>query len=111
VTDDPKVASWHELLDKTIELGLGAALLTKDAIAKLVEDLVKRGAVTREDGKKLVGEMVERGKTQKEKMEVFVAEVAERVLDRADLARRSSVEQLEKRMTALEEELARKSAG
>ena len=94
--DDPKVASWHELLDKTVELGLGAALLTKDAIAKLVDDLVKRGAVSREDGRRLVADMLERGRKQKETMESFIVEVVERVLARADLARRSTVEQLEK---------------
>jgi polyhydroxyalkanoate synthesis regulator phasin len=103
--DESKVTSWRELLDKTIELGLGAALLTKEAATKLVDDLVKRGAVSKEDGKKLVTEMMEKGKGQKAKMESFMAEVAERVLNRADLARRSTVEDLERRLAALEERL------
>jgi len=105
MTHEPTTASWRELLEKTVELGLGAALLTREAIARLVEDLVKRGAVTREDGKRLLEEMLEKGKGQKKKMESFVAEVVERALVRADLARRSAVEDLEQRIAALEDQL------
>jgi len=111
MTDEPRAASWRELLEKTVELGLGAALLTREAIAKLVEDLVKRGAVTREEGKKLLADMLEKGKGQKSKMESFIAEVAEQVLARADLAHRSTVEELQRRVAALEEQLERERGG
>jgi len=105
--DDSERAGWGELLEKTVELSLGAVLLTKDAATKVIEDLVKRGAMTREEGGKLVSDMMEKGKLQKEKMEEFVAEVVERALARADVARRSSVEELEKRVVELE----RRSSG
>jgi len=105
VTDRPKPATWRDLLEKTVELGLGAALLSKEAATKLIEDLVKRGAVTREDAGKLVSDMMEKGKTQKEKMEAFVADVAERVLAKADVARRSRIEDLERRIAELERRL------
>jgi polyhydroxyalkanoate synthesis regulator phasin len=104
-------ASWREMLEKTVELGLGAALLTKDAAAKLVEDLVKRGKISKEEGSRLVSEMLEKGKGQKAKIEQLIAESVERVLTKADLARRSSVEELERRVAALEEELGRKRGG
>ncbi len=109
MTDEPRIASWRELLEKTVELGLGAALLSKEAATKLIEDLVKRGAVTREEAGNLVSQMMEKGKTQKQRMEDFVAEVAERVLARADLARRSSVEDLARRVAELEQRLGRES--
>jgi polyhydroxyalkanoate synthesis regulator phasin len=105
MTDQAKMGSWRDLLEKTIELGLGAALLTKEAAGQLVDDLVKRGAVTKEDGKKLVAEMLEKGKGQKEKMDQFVAEVVDRMLKKADLARQSTVAELERRLAALEERL------
>jgi polyhydroxyalkanoate synthesis regulator phasin len=105
--EQSKSASWRELLEKTVELGLGAALLTKDAAKKLVDDLVRRGAMTKEEGSKLVSEMLEKGKGQKEKMEALISETVERVLRKADLARRSSFEELEKRVAALETQLGR----
>jgi len=109
MSESSKPAGWTELLEKTVELGLGAALLTKERATKLIEDLVKRGAVTREEAGKLVSDMMEKGKTQKAKMETFVAEVAERVLARADVARRSRLDELEKRIAQVEERLNRGS--
>jgi len=105
MTGQAKMGSWRELLEKTVELGLGAALLTKEAAGQLVDDLVKRGAVSKEEGKKLVAEMMEKGKGQKEKMDQFVTEVVDRMLKKADLARRSSVAELERRLAAVEEKL------
>ena len=107
MTDDnePRIRTWRELIEQTIELGLGAALLTKETATKLVDDLVKRGDVTREEGRKLVDSMLEKGKGQKERMESFVSDVVERVLSRTDVARRSAVEELERRIAELERRL------
>jgi len=102
MSGEMRITSWRELLEKTIELGLGAALLTKESASKLVDEMVKRGDVSREEGKKLVSDMVEKGKGQKQKMEDFVVEIVERALGKADIARRSQVEELEKRIAELE---------
>lgn len=107
MSGETKVTSWRELLEKTIELGLGAALLTKESAGKLVDELVKRGDVSREDGKKLVSDMLEKGKGQKKKMEDFVVEIVERALGKADIARRSQIEELERRIAQLEDRLGR----
>jgi polyhydroxyalkanoate synthesis regulator phasin len=109
MSEKPKAAGWSDLLEKTVELGLGAALLTKEHATKLIDDLVQRGAFRREEAGKLVSDMMEKGKVQKEKMESFVAEVAERVLAKADLARRTKLEDLEKRIAELEERIDRGS--
>lgn len=103
MTDDTKIASWRELLEKTIELGLGAALLTRDTASKAMDDLVKRGAVSKEEGRKLVSHMMEQGKGQREKMEEFVSEAVERAVSKGNLARRSALEKLEERLAALED--------
>jgi len=103
MSSEMKIGSWRELFEKTIELGLGAALLTKESATKLADDLVQRGAVSREEGKKLVSDMMEKGKGQKKRMEDFVGEIVERSLERADVARRSQIQDLERRVSALEE--------
>jgi polyhydroxyalkanoate synthesis regulator phasin len=105
MSGETKVGSWRELFEKTVEIGLGAALLTKESATKLVDDLIQRGAVTKDEGKKLVTDMLEKGKTQKVKMEDFVVEVVHRVMDKADVARRTHIEQLEHRLAQLEERL------
>lgn len=107
MTDQPKAGSWHDVLEKALELSIGAALLTKDAVSKLMDDLVKRGAITKDEGQKLASRMLERGKVQKDKMDAFVGETVERILDKGDVARESRVHELERRIAALEEDLRR----
>jgi len=102
---DSKIASWRELFEKTIEVGLGAALLTKESATKLVDELIQRGAVTKTEGRKLVSDMLEKGKRQKQKMEDFVTEVVQRAMAKADVARQSHIEELERRIADLEDRL------
>jgi len=103
---DTQIKSWRELFEKTIELGLGAALLTKESAQRLVDELVKKGDVSREEGKKLVSDMLEKGKGQKEKMETFVSDVAQRMIEKANVAKNSRVDELEQRLAAVEQRLS-----
>lgn len=102
---ETQIKSWRELFEKTVELGLGAALLTKESAQRLVDELVKKGDVSREEGKKLVSDMLEKGKGQKEKMEGFVADIVQRMIEKANVARNSRVDELEQRLAALEQRL------
>ncbi len=107
MSDEAKIGSWRELFEKTIEIGLGAALLTKESATKLVDDLVQRGHVTKDESKKLVTDMLEKGKAQKDKMEDFIGEVVQRMMNKADVARQSHIEQLERRIAELEARLGK----
>jgi polyhydroxyalkanoate synthesis regulator phasin len=108
---EEQTTTWREMFDKMMELGLGAALLTKEAASKLVDDMVKRGSVSKEDGKKLFHEMMEKGRLQKERMEEVISETMSHLLEKSDLARRSQIEALEKRIAALESDLHARPQG
>ena len=105
MSGETKVGSWRELLEKTIELGLGAVLLTKESAGKLVDELVKRGEVTKDEGRKLVSEIMEKGKGQKQKLEDLVTDIVQRAMQKADVARQSHIEELERRVADLETRL------
>ncbi len=111
MSGDQRQVSWHELFEKTIDLGLGAALLTKEAATKLVDDLVKRGSMSKDEGQKMVNDMLEKGKEQKAKIEGFVHQTVDKMLAGADLARQSSIEELERRVVDLEKELKKEREG
>lgn len=102
MSEGAKITSWRELFDRMVELGLGAALLTKESATKLVDELVKKGHISREESKKLVSEMLDKGRGQKQKMDDFVVDAVERALAKADIARRSQIEELERRLEELE---------
>jgi len=98
-------ATWRDMFERFVEIGLGAALLTAEAARKLVDDLVKRGSMTKEEGNRLFHDMMERGKEQKQRLDEMVANMIERALERSDVARRSQFEALEKRVALLEAEV------
>jgi len=107
MSEEHKVVSWRDLFEKTVDLGLGAALLIKEAAANLVDDLVKRGSMSKDEGQKMLSQMLEKGKEQKTKMEGLVHQTVDKMLGQADLARQSSIEALERRVAELERELKR----
>ncbi len=111
MSEQTTTATWRDMFDRMMELGLGAALLTREAATKLVDDLVTKGSMSREDGRRLLSEMVEKGREQKQRMEEVVSEVVDRVLMRSDLARRSQIEDLERRIALLEAKLRMQMEG
>ena len=100
--DERKISSWGDLFVKTIELGLGAAALTAETAQKLVNDLVSRGQVTREEGSNLLDRLLTLGHEQREQIKEMVDKATERAMDRMDLARKSDVDELRKRLDILE---------
>jgi len=94
--------TWRDLLDKSLELGLGAVVLTKQSVSKLVEELVAKGSLGREEAKNVVAQMLERGRQEKAQIERLVTQVAEKVVERAGLARRADLEALAARVDRLE---------
>jgi len=100
-------ASWRDLLGRSIDLGLGALLLTKEAAQKLVDELVHKGEVSKEEGKKLVERMLERGKEQKERIEGLVKEAVDKAVEKTDLARGHELREARARIAELQQRLDR----
>jgi polyhydroxyalkanoate synthesis regulator phasin len=56
--------SIKDLLERTFLLGVGAAALTKDRIQTLVDEFVRRGQLSAEEGKGMVDDLMDRSKQQ-----------------------------------------------
>ncbi len=96
-----------DLITRMVDIGVGAVVMTKDAVQKAVDDMVNRGEVSREEGRKLVDEMVEKGEQQRTHLQDMVDRAVERVMTRMDLAKRSELNHLQTRVNQLEARLAR----
>jgi len=103
--------SWRDLLTRSLDLGLGALTLTKEAAQKAIEELVSKGEVTKEEGKHLFQRMLERGKEEKERLEKLVKETVDRALEKADLARGAELREARVRLAELEQRLDRVEMG
>ncbi len=56
-----------ETIRKAINLGLGAFVMTKEKVESLVDELVEKGEVGKDEGKELLNKLLEKGdKTRKE---------------------------------------------
>jgi polyhydroxyalkanoate synthesis regulator phasin len=104
------VQGLKDLIERTFLAGMGAAVVTKDRIQELVEELVGKGQINAEEGREVVERLVERSR-----------EEARSVLKKADSSLHSAyrnlglgskqeqeelalrVEQLEHRVRLLEE--------
>jgi len=99
--------SWRDLLARSIDLGLGALLLTKEAAQKAMDELISKGHVTKDEGRDLLNRMLERGKEQKERLEQLVRENVAKALEKADLARGRELREARAQITDLQGRLDR----
>lgn len=91
-----------ELLKKAVLTGLGAVSLTRKKVEEVVAELVKEGELSEAQGRKLVEALVKEGSQQKEEMARKISAAVSEALGRMDVARKSELADLEKRVAALE---------
>jgi len=106
-----RVANWGELFERAIELGLGAALLTAESTQKLVNEMVNRGEVAKEESASLVDRLIVLGREQREMLRETVEKTTERVLERMNVARHDEVAVLRQRVDDLERIVMGRAAG
>lgn len=58
-----------DVMNKALLCGLGLASLTKEAIHKAAEDLVRRSRISEEEGRRLVKDLAQRSKKAREALE------------------------------------------
>ena len=90
-----------QLLRKLILSGIGAFALTQEKIEEIVEELAKRGEIAWGEKEDLLGELIKKGKEQKVEVEKRIAEKVEEILSRVNIATKSDIERLEKKIDEL----------
>jgi polyhydroxyalkanoate synthesis regulator phasin len=75
-----------DVMGKALLCGLGLASLTKDAIQKTAEDLVKQSKISEEEGRKLVKDLQGRSKRAQKALEKEVDSAVHKLFQNLDLA-------------------------
>ena len=94
--------AMKELIEKTVMMGVGAASITRDKVQALVDEFVKRGELTREEGQKLVEEASERAAVEGASIKEKATDTYQETLRTLGIATRESVEELDRRIAVLE---------
>lgn len=91
-----------DLIKKGLALGLGLAVVSKEQIEKLVDELVKKGEVTASESKELVQELFEKGEAEKIQINERFREQFAQILKDLNIPTKADLERLEERIQALE---------
>ena len=91
-----------DLFKQIFTLGLGAAIITKEQIEKTVEGLVAKGEISRNESKELINQWSEKGEQAKQELDNIVKTRVNQVFSSLNLATKEDLQDLERRIAALE---------
>ena len=95
----------EDLFKKTISFGLGLFDYTKEKVETLVEEMVKRGELNKQDSSQAVEELWRKAEKEQSAFWDKVKEFTSSIVDEMPLVRRSELKALEERLAALEKRL------
>ncbi|WP_071394929.1 phasin family protein [Bacillus tuaregi] len=97
-----------DLFKQVFTLGLGAAVVTKEQVEKMVDTLVQKGEVSRNESKELIQQWVEKGEQAKQEIDDIVKTRVNQALTNLNLVTKEDYQELERRIQALENKLSAK---
>lgn len=92
-----------DFVRKSLNLGLGLAVTSKEQIESTVEELVKKGEVKPGESKQMVEQLVEKGDEERGKLQSMIREQVNQVLGEFNIATDEETQALKDRVTELEE--------
>ena len=112
VTEEILEEGPNPMLDmarKVLLASIGALALTQEEIERFVNKLIERGEIAEKDGRKLINDLKEKRRRKSEESESDVEEELEHrmegVLARMNIASKSDIDSLNRKLTALNEKL------
>lgn len=91
----------NEFIERLINAGFGAIAITKEKAEKIVEELVKKGEVTKKDKPEFVKNLVEKGKEGRAEIEKLVEKSMTNVLNKLNIPTKSDIDALMKKIDRL----------
>lgn len=95
-------ATLSDMLEKVFLMGVGAANMTREAVQDIVDELVKRGQMSREQGQQLIDKAAERAVEEGGNIRGKASEAYQDALGAAGVATQEHVDELEHRISVLE---------
>lgn len=92
----------NETLKKVFYAGVGFVALAVERVQKTIDDLVKQGKMSEEEGKKIVDDFVKTTEVKKGELEERLRKIADTILDKFDFLSKEEVDQIQNRIEELE---------
>jgi len=94
-----------DLLQKAWLFGLGVLDATKEKVEEVVQEMVRRGEITMQEGPETMKQLLNKAQQAQTALVDKVKELVNKALTEARPAKAADLEALEKRLAALEEEV------
>lgn len=94
--------SMSDMLERVFLLGVGAASMTREKVQELVDELVKKGQLSKEEGEALLGKTAGRAREQSVNIKEMASDAYQDTLRTMNIARQEQIEELEHRIAVLE---------
>ncbi|MBE3577074.1 MAG: hypothetical protein IMX00_05220 [Limnochordales bacterium] len=95
------------MIGRWLLAGLGLAALTREKAEEIIQDLVRRGKISREEARDLGRQIQERGESQWAEWRQWLADNSQRLFATAGLVTREELARLERKVAVLEERVDR----
>jgi len=92
----------YSLIKKSLLTGVGLAVMTKDKVRELGEELVKKGELSEKEGKELIDDLLEEAKKARKEFETRVERLVRDAMERVNVATKEDVAELAARIEQLE---------
>lgn len=79
------------LFEKSINLGLGLFVYSREKVEELVEELVGKGEIAKKDARQFAGELVKRGEEQRNELKKLIKDEVAEALDYVNVAKKEDI--------------------
>jgi polyhydroxyalkanoate synthesis regulator phasin len=95
-----------DIVKKAMLLGLGVISLTKEKAEVVVDELIKRGEVSREERFKMVDKLLKEAEKQEEELTGKISETVQKAITKIGLATKKDLEDISKRLEEIEKKIS-----
>lgn len=95
-----------DAIKKTMLAGLGAVVITKEKAEEILGEWVRQGKVTAAEAREMAAKLAGQGRIEFENAANEVQQSVKDLLEKAGMGQKHRIEELEKRLLALEVEVA-----
>ena len=86
------------ILEKSVYLGLGILSMTRERAEEIIDDLVERGKVSKDESAKAVRDLMDRVENEKRSLEKKINSMVKDTIKRMHLATRHDIDALNKKL-------------
>jgi polyhydroxyalkanoate synthesis regulator phasin len=95
-----------DMIQKAVDVSIGAIVGAKEALDKLAAELAERGRAARGKGSGLAAEVRSKGRAEKESLKRYADAELQRILEKAHIATAQDITRIEERLARIEARLA-----